>query len=486
MELSLEQTNELYAALLSAFPDIDSLERLVYLGLGENLDSIAAGQSLPGRVLNLIRWAKAQGRVALLIEKAHSVNPGNPQLKRFAAQVLGRVGCIAPAYVDALSTILSDVDLPETLLHRIYCYCLPESAERRRYESLALMLKHLSDLPLPSSDDPPLVKFVRQLIRRLPSRRAAMERWIAEVEADRGWSLPIDDHTSPKMRYFVAVAIGADEDAEGHRLASIQTWKENASEPDREHEWLSSGGVSLDEIQLNLRRQLASLADRIPPGEDSTDTEIVVEFCLPRLLLVEPVDRWEIPDSLGGTKPIGAEYPVIVRDVQRLPRQSPTTFSAKQRWAACWTRIHTQPVSVQESIVWLSDSNERPKDVWTRLLPSQPDKIEVVCIGFPFVLEMEYLRQEEGHCLCGPWHAGIPIALWPQQKGIQQSEIEYLLHGHLISELPDRIFELRKQAYLKSGRTEDHAACDLTLVWDDPRQIHYADHMRGQAGIGQA
>src|SRR5438552_3638483 len=88
MKLSGDHFGRLHAALLSAFPTSASLTLMVRTGLGENLAAIAGETDLSATVLRLITWAESRGRVKELVDEAMRVNPGNPELKVLAAQLL--------------------------------------------------------------------------------------------------------------------------------------------------------------------------------------------------------------------------------------------------------------------------------------------------------------------------------------------------------------------------------------------------------------
>jgi len=76
-EMSLEAV---HAALLDAFPTRDELERLVQFQLHKSLATIVSPANLSQQVFELVRWAKANGRLDELVRAARSANPGNPRL----------------------------------------------------------------------------------------------------------------------------------------------------------------------------------------------------------------------------------------------------------------------------------------------------------------------------------------------------------------------------------------------------------------------
>ena len=83
MKFSGEQFEQLHSALLSAFPDISSLAKMVRIGLEQNLEKIAGGADLDAKVFSLINWAEAGGQLKTLVEKARLAVPGNQELKEF-------------------------------------------------------------------------------------------------------------------------------------------------------------------------------------------------------------------------------------------------------------------------------------------------------------------------------------------------------------------------------------------------------------------
>jgi hypothetical protein len=86
MHLTGKQRRQLETALLSAFPSRDALTRMVAYQLDQNLAAIAGGDTLAAVVFNLVGWAHATGQIEQLIAAAQAENPGNPELRAFAAQ----------------------------------------------------------------------------------------------------------------------------------------------------------------------------------------------------------------------------------------------------------------------------------------------------------------------------------------------------------------------------------------------------------------
>ncbi len=83
MDINGEKCSQLHQAIISAYPTKIKLEMMVNFRLKENLATIAGEIDLNTVVFELIKWAKAQGKLEELIEGAYNENPSNPELENF-------------------------------------------------------------------------------------------------------------------------------------------------------------------------------------------------------------------------------------------------------------------------------------------------------------------------------------------------------------------------------------------------------------------
>ncbi|MBD1848288.1 hypothetical protein H6F89_34060 [Cyanobacteria bacterium FACHB-63] len=112
-ELTPEQLHALCKALEVAVPEPETLERIV-LGLGEYLTNIPKANTHPGLILNLVKWAKAKGKIRKLIIEVSLESPLNPQLQQFVKK-----------HIQSLLE-LDPIDLPRDLLFSLIS-CLQET-----------------------------------------------------------------------------------------------------------------------------------------------------------------------------------------------------------------------------------------------------------------------------------------------------------------------------------------------------------------------
>lgn len=118
-KLTRQQRNELFDALLAAFPGWDELQLMARRQLDKNLAEISARSNpLTAVVLDLIVWAEAGGYLAELTDGALAQQPNNPQLKSFAATMTAATPPPAP-----------QVTAPGTPV-------VPDAAAKEQYERL--------------------------------------------------------------------------------------------------------------------------------------------------------------------------------------------------------------------------------------------------------------------------------------------------------------------------------------------------------------
>lgn len=81
MQSSVKIQQDLFNALLSAYPSRSSLEQMVYFALETNLAEISLKDNLRDDVFALIRWAESKGKLVDLLVGAIENNPTNPYLR---------------------------------------------------------------------------------------------------------------------------------------------------------------------------------------------------------------------------------------------------------------------------------------------------------------------------------------------------------------------------------------------------------------------
>ncbi|BAZ22892.1 GUN4 domain-containing protein [Kalymmatonema gypsitolerans NIES-4073] len=88
MKFSGKQLETLEKALIDAFPDRASLERMLLYKLDKNLNQVAGDRDLATVVFNLIKAANAEGWIKNLVCEASQYNSGNILLQAIATELL--------------------------------------------------------------------------------------------------------------------------------------------------------------------------------------------------------------------------------------------------------------------------------------------------------------------------------------------------------------------------------------------------------------
>lgn len=84
LNLTLDERQSLTYALMAAFPNRTSLERMLWYRMNLNLDSISLTDSLPHTVEHVVRYAEMRQLLVQLVTAARESNPGNVYLTNFA------------------------------------------------------------------------------------------------------------------------------------------------------------------------------------------------------------------------------------------------------------------------------------------------------------------------------------------------------------------------------------------------------------------
>jgi hypothetical protein len=90
LELTPKEQGRFVEALLSAFPDRNTLKHIVYFELGVDIDQTLEGGAYAALAAQLVRWANDNGKAGALLEATHTANPGNTKLHKFYMEITAR------------------------------------------------------------------------------------------------------------------------------------------------------------------------------------------------------------------------------------------------------------------------------------------------------------------------------------------------------------------------------------------------------------
>ena len=91
MNLSPQEKEKFWTALLSAYRDYDALKMMVAFKLGQNLDLIVDKKRLDIVVFEIIQFLEPREELDRLIVGAYEINPKNSKLKHITFQLLSKI-----------------------------------------------------------------------------------------------------------------------------------------------------------------------------------------------------------------------------------------------------------------------------------------------------------------------------------------------------------------------------------------------------------
>jgi hypothetical protein len=91
IELTSAQRQQLFEAVVGAYPSKASLAQAVYYEFGTNPNMISSGDSLQAFALDIVSWAEVNGRTEELVKAVRRANPSNEPLQKFEKTLYGGV-----------------------------------------------------------------------------------------------------------------------------------------------------------------------------------------------------------------------------------------------------------------------------------------------------------------------------------------------------------------------------------------------------------
>jgi hypothetical protein len=310
---------------------------------------------------------------------------------------------------------------------------------------------------------PPLLVFVDFVAHQLDAVRSAEQhRWIDKVGARINLSV------TTLRSLCVSAAVRLDEARRFYFIVQLQpdgvdptsylmsVWlQQHLSVEEPLHR--DDTPITLIEVAARLQELLtqAHAALGVSAGE------LILEFILPRSLIGQPIDQWEIDQVFPHR--LGTSYPVIVRSLDRLRNlEIHSTWRQKWRWLA--DNGHREEPG---AIYWLLEPKTRAPNSLRATLLGEPSVV-ALAMAFPPEESLNLVFDELSAALYG----GMPVVLWCRDDKLRprfEHEVRELLDGHGLVELPTRVLRLRQRA----DETDDPATLGrhLTLLWDDAERM---------------
>jgi hypothetical protein len=364
---------------------------------------------------------------------------------------------------DELLVLLDDAE--PSWLSRAYRYARPASllsGATDWTEPLTLVQRLESRVGTPGIP-PLLLVFVDFVAHQTDAARSAeLHRWIDKI----GMQLRLDPGSLRKLCF----ATGARLD-ETQRFYFIVQLRQDGVDPERylmsvwlQHHQAVEEPLYRDDEPLTLTEVTASLPgllSRAHAGLGVETSEMIIEFVLPRSLIGDPVDQWEVDEVFPYR--LGTSYPVVVRSLDRLGKNELHT-SWRHKWRRLSKNGHRED---PEAVYWLLERGRSPTSLHAGL--SREEASVAVAMGFPPEHNQELMTDE----LTAALYAGVPVVLWCRDASLRhrfELVTKDMLAGRGLIELPGQVLRLRQQAE-EEDNADGTVGRHLTLLWDDADRI---------------
>jgi hypothetical protein len=375
-----------------------------------------------------------------------------------------------------LFTLLAGVVVPDIArIHRMVAGAgAPELRAQTTYAEVFLALETLNAGP--DGVPKPLI-FVEHLagharpglaaeLRRWVDRQAMRMNIVPELKAvRRGLSeaSPTVDRAARSPSYLVFLL---QREAPSTDLYRLSHWRQldlsGGWYPQRGNDFVGK----LDEI----KHRVAALAEGVESDWAPYESDIVLEFVLPRELLNLDVDQWQWETESPFPEPVGCRFPVCVRSLDRMIARK-----WHRQWYIRWKQLKSQVldkgVISPEAGFW-----SRPDDEWTlRRLTSYFERVSGVValvLGAPPAAGVTEFDE-----VAVGLRAGIPVIVWHRQDcGSEEfvATVKDLLHAEEQGLLLDRVRLVRTNAFANEAEAQ-HVGNHLAVLWDDPERVVVPD-----------
>jgi len=432
----------------------------------------ATAEPRPGREFRtLVRGVLQDHRDWLREQEPTATRSDRPTRKPVGAEVV----------LLQLAPLLDGLMVPRNELTRLYHLSAPVGwgpppEDRNPIALLSGCVQSLARAPRQGGDGLfPLLRFIQSLVDLLGCEvPEGLRVWLNDARIRLG----LDPAQVDQAPALVERAVGSEPVAppcsllmqvsprlcEANRY-SVRAWLLGTGEP----ACLRAGeeGVTADELPACLDElRLELLRRQIEPER------AWVELLLPRELLCADVDQWRVELDFIESIPIGVEHRLVVRSLERASRpraalalQSRARALRRRLRGGC--RLVDELVSQEGEAIWIEEDDCGGAALYTALRDAR-DVVGAVLGRAPRPAP----RDPSCDVLNTVFAAGLPVVLWVRREPADgrlasaRAEFARLLGQEPLSLLPDRVWELRRQAV----RSPDpgHLGRHLTLLWDDP------------------
>ncbi len=485
IKLSGDERKELLNAILDAYPDIVDLEMMVSMNLNENLNAITGGNNNTHIVFKLIEWAETKGCIKRLIEALYEDRTGNEKIKTIA---LAKHGIFPKKHWEELDLILSKMDY--NLIAQVCRLTLENIANNQdvtgNYPDLINLgnLDKIKKILLEKCTHndkgiPTIIEFAERLAKKVgePTQNQ-LNVWVETVAEKLKIQLPTYSNTqsSGTAQSYLLITVTPKDYHKFYIEAELM--------PDYQVSNSKNKGIKieLNQEEVKVECSLVEIPDLIYKVIDITETQylykykytLTIELFLPMQYLGTSIDLEEIPIGFDDKrKPIGNEYRLVVRSLDRFGKQS---IKYLNNLSIRWEKFRNFSIDeFKMNFEHFRDANQCNWDELATNLELQER------LGLKITCGLPESDEEKKELFIAIIRGGVPIALWTRCNNFPDIEEEFdklLTVKYLpdLSHLYESVWKLRKTAHAKQDKSQNYLGYHLGILCDNPNRVPF--HLR--------
>jgi hypothetical protein len=490
MNLSIEEQEQLYEAILNTFPSEEALEIMVKYKLKQRLNQIAFGNTYSALVFRLIDWAESQGKLDDLIKGAYESNPNNVKLKefydRYCNNTLGLMNIghkiLNDLELEQLYKILNQIN--NKLLTKICKEILQDNINDllANYPELSgdLDLKELMEIlidkyPETNEKIPTIVEFANRLRNQVAQNLSdQLTEWIDKVSLRLNICFPTDKNSPLKTQvyqYFLLItAIRKQTHVSPKNSKLFQLQAKLLLYDFSEDKYESCGGNILKEsiIECNFEEIVAKISEIVKRCYPFLEYPYIinVQLFLNSCHLGYAFDSKEIViDQTGNKNYLGAEHPFLVSPLERFYEERHYNEFCL-RWKDLKNKLGLNLANLISSLQDMASYNYQDLNELVHEWAAE----EIV--GLKIMGCWDNNEDIYNKLFDGVVKSGIPLVLWVRRNDLPncQEQFNDLFSGKINNwqDLFDKVKKCRKKSYY---RKQEYLGCHLGILADDPRRI---------------
>jgi hypothetical protein len=467
-----KQYKILREAVIKAYPDLASLEMILFEDMGIKLSSIPKENNYDTQIFKLIIFLDSQGRIQEFIQVLIKDQPKSPywdKIKEFIPK-LSIINIDRKRVIEELNNCLCNLELSEL---KNICKKICPKQYLGFIDNINNPLEILDNIDriYPSKKYNILIVFIVEVQQKYTNLAESLGKWLTKYGSEFGYG-----KYTPSEKQLIRSNFNfpkPNKKEEAHLLISVEnsndklllkSWLYHLSDSSNKESCFQidkSSDLNYDDLPLVISSLIHKCAFCMSEVQANA---LKIEFFLTtEILRQEHPFEWITYKEGNRNVNIGEKYPVTFRLAERI--ESSCRQLSLGNWQENWNKLPTKCQDIIEKMLCESELKKYPKS-WYIV-----DSNLNVCLALKPIDSLEY--EEISNRI---YNQCIPVLIWSRST-FKTTRTQYikaitqiLSSCEEFHDLPNIIHKQRKEACINDKQKKE-IAHHLCLLWDDPRRI---------------